>query len=150
MTVTVRQLMTPHPVVVESGTSIADCARLMDSREIGAIGVVEGGRLWGVLTDRDIVVRAVARGLDLGSVTVERLATRDVVAVPVDSTVEDAERRMRDRAVRRLFVVAEDGSPVGILSVDDLTAFRDPESIAAHQLGEWGIARSDQGFTGSG
>ena len=61
MTVTVKQLMTPYPVVVDAATPVAQCARLMDDRDIGALGVMEEGRLVGVLTDRDIVIRAVAR-----------------------------------------------------------------------------------------
>jgi signal-transduction protein with cAMP-binding, CBS, and nucleotidyltransferase domain len=57
---------------------------------------------------------------------------------------------MRERAVRRLFVVDADGRPVGILTADDLTAFRYPDSVVAQQLGEWGLGYSDQGYTGQG
>jgi signal-transduction protein with cAMP-binding, CBS, and nucleotidyltransferase domain len=56
---------------------------------------------------------------------------------------------MHDRAVRRLFIVGEDGRPLGILTVDDLIALREPHSIMAQQLGEWGMVRSDQGYSGS-
>ena len=148
MAVTVNQLMTPYPVVVDAATPVAQCARLMDDRDIGALGVMREGRLVGVLTDRDIVIRAVARDLDLGTAAAGDIATSEVVAVPSDAPVEEAERRMRDRAVRRLFVIADDGRPVGILTVDDLIALREPFSIVAQQLGEWSMARSDLGYAG--
>lgn len=144
---TVEQLMTPYPIVVDVATPIAQCARLMDDRDIGALGVMREGELVGVLTDRDIVVRAVARERDTRSTTAGDIATSEVVSVPIDAPLEEAESRMVDRAVRRLFVTANDGRPLGILSLDDLVAFRDPESIVAQQIREWGIVRGDMGFT---
>jgi CBS domain-containing protein len=148
MAVTVKQLMTPYPVVVDAATPVAQCARLMDDRDIGALGVMREGRLVGVLTDRDIVVRAVARDRDLATLSAGELATPDVVAVASDAPVEDAERRMRDHAVRRLFIVADDGRPVGILTLDDLIALRDPFSTVAQQIREWSMVRSDLGYAG--
>jgi CBS domain-containing protein len=148
MAATVEQLMTPYPVVVDVATPISQCARLMDDRDIGALGVMREGRLVGVLTDRDIVIRAVARDRDPRPIAAGDLATPDVVAVALDAPVEEAERRMVERAVRRLFVVAEDGRPLGILTLDDLIAMREPDSIVAQQIGEWGMVRSDQGYGG--
>jgi CBS domain-containing protein len=149
MAFSVKQIMTPHPIVVDAATPVAQCARLMDHHDIGALGVMREGRLVGVLTDRDIVIRAVARDSDTRSITAGDLATFEVVTVAVDAAVEEAERRMHDRAVRRLFIVGEDGRPLGILTVDDLIALREPDSIMAQQLGEWGMVRSDQGYSGS-
>jgi CBS domain-containing protein len=148
VTVTVKQLMTPYPVVVDAATPVAQCARLMDDRDIGALGVMHGGRIVGVLTDRDIVIRAVARDRDFTSLVAGDLATTEVVAVPPEAPVEEAERRMREGAVRRLFVVTEDGRPLGILTLDDLIVLRDPSSIVAQQMREWSMLRSDQGYTG--
>jgi CBS domain-containing protein len=148
MAVTVKQLMTPYPVVVDAATPVAQCARLMDDRDIGALGVMREGRLVGVLTDRDIVVRAVASDRDLATLSAGELATPEVVAVASDAPVEDAERRMRDHAVRRLFIVADDGRPVGILTLDDLIALRDPFSTVAQQIREWSMVRSDLGYAG--
>jgi CBS domain-containing protein len=150
MSVTVKQLMTPYPIVVDIATPVPQCARLMDDRDIGALGVMEEGRLVGVLTDRDIVIRAIARDRDPLKLAAGDVASRDVVAVAVDAPVEEAERRMRERAVRRLFIVGEDGRPLGILTVDDLIALREPDSIMARQIGEWGMVRSDSGLTGEG
>ena len=148
MAVTVASLMTPEPVVVEAATDVLVCAQLMESREIGTVGVVMDGRLSGVLTDRDIVTRAVARHRDPRPIPVSEIATSDVITVPGDATVEEAEQRMTKHAVRRLFVVDDEGHPVGIISVDDLTAYRYPKSVVAEQLGEWGLGLSDQGLTG--
>jgi len=142
--------MTPHPVVVDAETEVLECARLMERREIGAVGVVREGRLFAVLTDRDIVTRAIAYDRDPRPIAAGKIATRDVVGVGADATVDEAEQRMRERAVRRLFVVDADARPVGILTADDLTAFRYPDSVVAQQLGEWGLGYSDQGFTGQG
>jgi CBS domain-containing protein len=150
MAVTVASLMTPEPVVVDAETDLLRCARLMRDREIGSVGVVLDGRLSGVLTDRDIVTRAVAGDRDPRSIPVSDIATPDVITVSGDATVEEAEERMTKHAVRRLFVVDEEGRAVGIISADDLTAFRYPNSVVAEQLGEWGLGLSDQGFTGHG
>jgi CBS domain-containing protein len=143
----VEQLMTPYPIVVDETTPISHCARLMDDRDIGALGVMRDGEIVGVLTDRDIAVRAVAREMDLRETTAGDIATREVVSVPLDATIDEAERRMLERAVRRLFIVADDGRLHGILTLDDLVAFRDPESIVAQQIREYGIVRGDMGFT---
>lgn len=139
--------MTPYPVVVDAATPLVQCARLMDDREIGALGVMRDEQLVGVLTDRDIVVRAIARGKDPRETTAGDVATTDVVSLRGESTIEEAERCMVERAVRRLFVLAEDGRPVGILTLDDLTALRDPDSIVARQIREYGMVRGDMGFT---
>jgi CBS domain-containing protein len=147
MAQSVEQLMTPHPIVVDVATPVVHCARLMDDREIGALGVMREGELVGVLTDRDIAVRTVARERDLKATTAGDIATPEVVSVPVSATVEDAEQRMIERAVRRVFIVADDGRPIGILTLDDLVALRDPQSIVAQQIREYGIVRGDMGFT---
>jgi CBS domain-containing protein len=147
MPATVKQFMTPYPVVVDIATPLAQCARLMDDRDIGALGVMEEGQLVGVLTDRDIVIRAIAHDRDPSTLAAGDIASGDVVAVSIDAPVEEAERRMRERAVRRLFVLADDGRPLGILTVDDLIALREPDSIMARQIREWGMVRSDSGYS---
>ena len=144
---TVEQLMTPYPIVVDVATPITQCARVMEDRDIGALGVMREGELVGVLTDRDIVVRVIARERDPRTTTAGDIATTEVVSVGVDASIDDAEARMIASAVRRVFVMAEDGRALGILTLDDLIAFRDPQSIVAQQIGEYGIVRGDQGFT---
>lgn len=143
---TVRGAMTANPVVVSPETTVSACGKLMERREIGALGVVADDRLVGVITDRDIVVRAIAYDRDPHEVSAGELATPNVITISVDADLEEAERRMGLSAVRRLFVVDDDGRPVGILSLDDLVALRDPDSAAAHQIREWRSVRSDLGL----
>ena len=144
----VGQIMTLDPVVVDAGTSVSDCARLMDNRDIGSLGVTQDGTLSGVLTDRDIVIRVVARRRNPDETTAGDIATPRVVTVKPDTSVVDAVKLMGKHAVRRLFVLDEQGALKGILTADDMTAIRDPDSVVAQQLGEWAVWRGDQGYSG--
>ena len=149
----VKEVMTANPACCTPDTPLPEVAKLMVDNDCGEIPVVEnrGSKIpIGVLTDRDIVTRAVARDRDPRSIPVSELATPDVITVPGDASVEEAEEHMTRHAVRRLFVVDDEGRAVGIISADDLTAFRYPNSVVAEQLGEWGLGLSDQGFTGHG
>jgi CBS domain-containing protein len=137
---TVEQYMSPHPIVVDAERAVADCAKLMDTHEIGAVGVTREGLLFGVLTDRDIVVRTVARDRDPRSVTAGDIASKHLITVDRGASLEDAAREMSVRGVRRLFVVDADGRPTGILTADDLAALRDPDSVAAHAIRDWGLS----------
>jgi CBS domain-containing protein len=144
----VRELMTGDPVVIDGGAPVIEAARLMSEHDIGAVGVEREGRLAGVLTDRDIVVRAVARDRDPRRLAVAELCSEELVTVIDDADLAEAEARMRERRVRRLFVVDDDGRPLGVLSADDITAHREPDSVIAAQIGESGLLRGDQGWTG--
>lgn len=144
---TVDEVMTRDPVLVAAGSPVQEAAKLMRDRSIGALGIERDGTLVGVLTDRDIVVRAVADGRDPSDQPVDELASTDVVCVEAGTDLDDAEERMRSSAIRRLFVL-EDGRPVGIVTADDLIAHREPESVVASQLDEGGLLRGDQGYTG--
>ncbi len=145
---TVGQLMTLGPIVVDAATPVSECARLMDNRDIGAVGVTTEGKLTGVLTDRDIVTRVVARRKDPQQTSAGECATPRVLTVSAETSTVEAVKLMSKRAVRRLFIVDDEGAPKGILTVDDLTAIRDPDSVVAAQLGEWGVWRADQGYSG--
>jgi CBS domain-containing protein len=142
----VNQLMTPEPVLVDVEISVRDCAKVMERHAIGAVGIMREGELVGVLTDRDIVLRVLARDRDPDAVRVGDVASADPVTITAGAPLKDAVQRMRDYAVRRLFVVAGEGRPVGILTADDLAALRDPDSVPAHQIREWTLGRSDLGM----
>lgn len=144
----VGQFMTLGPIVVDAGTPVSDCARLMDNRDIGCLGVTSDGRLTGVLTDRDIAIRVVAQRRNADETTAGEIATREVVTVTPETSVVDAVKLMGRHAVRRLFVVDDNGDLKGILTADDMTAIRDPDSVVAKQLGEWAVWRGDQGYSG--
>ena len=126
----IRNLMTPNPLIVGSEDSIADAARAMRDQDIGTVVVEDGERVRGILTDRDIVVRAVADGRDPMSTTAGDIASTDLAIVTPDADPLDAVHLMEDRAVRRLLVV--DGeTAVGIVSMGDLAVARDPDSALA-------------------
>ena len=126
----IREVMTPDPRTVEPGATLQDAARRMSEDDIGAVLVEDRGSVAGILTDRDIVVRAVAEGRDPASTRVSDVASRDVTALTVDQTVEDAIKIVREENVRRIPVV-QDGRPAGILSIGDLAIERDAGSALA-------------------
>ncbi len=126
----IRELMTPDPRTVEPSATLQDAARRMSEDDIGAVLVEDGGSLAGILTDRDIVVRAVAEGRDPASTRVSDVASRDVTALTVDQSVEDAIKIVREENVRRIPVV-QDGRPAGIVSIGDLAIERDAGSALA-------------------
>ena len=113
----VREVMTSNPRSVSPGDSIQVAARIMREEDCGIVPVVEGGRAVGVVTDRDIVVRAVAEGgCDR---PVRDICTADVVYAKPDMSTRDAERLMAEYQVRRLPVVENDRL-VGIVSIGDI------------------------------
>lgn len=122
--------MTPGVVAVRPDASLVEAAQSMRTQNIGDVVVAEGQDVIGVLTDRDITVRAVADGLDPATVSVRSVCTKDPVTVAPEDSVATAVTLMRERAVRRLPVV-ENGLPVGIVSLGDLAEAKDPASALA-------------------
>ena len=125
---TLRDVMTKKPVTVATTDSCAEAARKMAEADIGDILVQDDGHVAGILTDRDIVVRAVARGRNPESTLVGDVCTRDIATLTPADDVEQALRLMKDKAVRRIPVV-EDGRAVGIVTLGDLAQDRDPKSV---------------------
>lgn len=127
----VRDVMQPDPVTVHARTTIRDAAKLMRDRDIGALVVTRGGGIGGVLTDRDIVVRSIAAEQHPAATYVEECCSSEAVeTVDADAPIDVAAELMRDRALRRLPVVA-DGDLVGIVSVGDLAVAEEPKSTLA-------------------
>jgi CBS domain-containing protein len=115
----VAEVMTPEVVTVEPSASIADAAKRMIEEEKGPLPVVEGDRPVGIVTDRDIIARVVAQGRDPNSVTVDEVATRELVTVGPDQDVDEAIGLMADHQLDRILVV--DGERlVGIISEADV------------------------------
>jgi CBS domain-containing protein len=128
MAQSIRDVMTPNPHTVASDATLEDAAREMKQDDIGAVLVKDDGSVTGILTDRDIVVRAIAEGRDPSSTKVSDVASSDVKTLTPDASVEDAIRIVREQHLRRIPVVEDDGSPVGIVSIGDLAVERDRES----------------------
>jgi CBS domain-containing protein len=114
----IREVMTPNPRTVAPGDTIQNAARIMRDEDTGAVPVVDNGRPVGIVTDRDIVIRAVADGGQLSRPVREIVTVSVVVATPEMSTRE-ASQLMSDHQVRRLPVVEND-KLVGIVSIGDL------------------------------
>ncbi|MER6402334.1 CBS domain-containing protein [Streptomyces viridosporus] len=136
MTQYVRDIMTGAPVSVGPHTSVAEVARIMRDRDLGAVLVTDGDRLRGLVTDRDLVVRSVSRGGDPEETTVAGACSEDLVTVGPDDDLDRVARLMREHAVRRVPVV-DGGHPVGIVALGDLAMERDPQSA----LGDISVAR---------
>ena len=101
----VRDVMTPEPQTVQRGAPATEAARRMSEMDVGAVLVVDGGQLCGIVTDRDIVVRAVAEGRDPSEVTAGEISSDDPTTLSPDDAVDEAVSTMRERKVRRLPVV---------------------------------------------
>jgi CBS domain-containing protein len=123
----VSDLMTRWPVALPLEATLDEAARLMRDQGIGDVLVTAEGMLCGMLTDRDIVFRAVAQILDLGHTALSEVCTAQVVTVSADDDAAVAMELMRDRAIRRLPVV-QGRQPVGIISLGDLAIEQDEQS----------------------
>ena len=130
----VSQIMTPDPDTAQRQDTLQAVAAKMDSGDYGAVPVVEGGRLVGVVTDRDIAVRAVAQGLGPDT-EVGEVMTPDPVCVGPDSDVEDAAEIMQEEQIRRLFVTDDDDRLVGVIALADV-ALEDDEELSGRTLEE--------------
>jgi len=125
----VRDVMTPGAIGVKYSQSIAEAARTMRDWGVGAVLVVRGDALYGLVTDRDLVVRAVAESRRPDE-PVGPLSSANVIGVAADADVSMAARLMRDHAVRRLPVL-EDGQVLGIVSQGDLAVPAPPAAELA-------------------
>ena len=117
----VKQAMHAGAQWVEPGTSLTELARLMREHNIGAIPIGENDRLVGMVTDRDIVCRGLAAGLDLTQATARDVMSKGIFYCRDTQEVADAARMMEHRKVRRLPVIGEDKRLVGVLSVGDIS-----------------------------
>jgi len=115
----IKEVMTSDVRACKPNANVVEAAKLMAKEDVGPIPVVEGGRLVGLVTDRDIVVRVIAEGRDPKSTTVGEIASRDLVTVSPDENLDDALKLLADQQVRRLPVV--DGERlVGIVAQADI------------------------------
>lgn len=126
----VSDIMTPLAVAVPPEASLIEAARSMRQHGIGDVLVMDDGELRGLVTDRDIVVRAVAAGRDPASTPVRDICSTDVVTAAPSDDADGVVRLMRERAVRRIPVV-EGGRPVGVVSIGDMALEKDSRSALA-------------------
>lgn len=118
-TKTLREVMSTNPVTLPTTATVLEAARRMRDEDIGDVIVMDGDRVCGIVTDRDIVVRAMAEGRDPQSCTVADVCSKDLVTLSPDDTVRRATDLMKQKAIRRI-PVCEDGRAVGVVSIGDL------------------------------
>ena len=124
----IQDVMTPAPWALEFSASVMDAAELMRQSDIGDVIVLEEDHLCGIVTDRDIVVRVLAEGSDPATVTLGEICSRELTTISPTASIGEAVRLIRDKAIRRLPVVEEDGEVVGIVSIGDIAVARDRKS----------------------
>jgi CBS domain-containing protein len=129
MAQSIRDVMTQQLVVLDADSTAGEAARQMAEHQVGDVLVQDAGALVGIVTDRDLAVRALADDRE-GDPRGRRLRdcySRDLVTVSADASVEEVARLMSERAVRRIPVM-DGGEVVGIVSLGDLAVEREPES----------------------
>ncbi len=123
----IRDVMTPNPACVSEKSSIQDVARIMKDQDTGVVPVVDGKKIIGLVTDRDIVVRLIAEGKDLSNARINDVMTKNVKKVDEEATVNDVLELMSGSEVRRVPVVNRNDELVGIVSIGDLATKTDQD-----------------------
>jgi CBS domain-containing protein len=116
----IKDIMTSQPQCVAPNDTLMQAAQILREIDVGVVPVSDGGKIVGMLTDRDIVVRAVSEGRDPKQTTVRETMSQGVTTVWEDQDVEEAARLFEDKQIRRLPVLNREKRLVGILSLGDL------------------------------
>lgn len=116
----VSALMSTHVESIAPAVNLRAAARKMKESGVGALPIVDEGKILGIITDRDLACYAIAMGHDLNSAPVSKVMSKDVVACKADQDIEEAAELMKSHRIRRLLVLNPDDSLAGFLSVDDL------------------------------
>ena len=116
----IKDVMSSNPCTIDADKSVAYAAKMMRDEDVGLAPIVEGDKLIGTLTDRDIAIRVVAEGRDPDQVKVRDVASKQVVTIDPQQDLDEALRIMAKHQVRRLPVVEEDGKLVGVVAQADI------------------------------
>jgi CBS domain-containing protein len=122
----IRDRMVSDVVTVEPGTSVVDAAKRMIQEKKGPLPVVEGDRVVAMVTDRDVIARVVAEGRDPNSLSVDDIATRELVTARPDQDIDEARQLMAEHQLDRVLVTEEGDRLVGIISEGDIRAEEGP------------------------
>jgi CBS domain-containing protein len=118
----VRDVMTPNPKCLSNSDSVLEAARIMRDQDTGVVPIVDGNKIIGMITDRDIVVRAIADGKDINNVRVNEIMTKSVRTVKEDMPVNEVLSLMSSAEIRRVPVVNDRNELVGIVSIGDVAS----------------------------
>ena len=127
----IRDAMTSSPCAIDADKPVSYAAKMMRDEDVGFAPIVDGDRLVGTLTDRDIAIKVVAEGRDPDSVNVREIASTNLVTIDPQQDLDEALRLMAQNQVRRLPVVEEDGRLVGVVAQADVA-----EHASERQTGE--------------
>ena len=116
----IRDVMTSKVCSIDADKPVAYAAKMMRDEDVGLAPIVEGERLVGTLTDRDIAIRIVAEGRDPASTRVSEVASTNLVTIDPEQDLDEALRLMAEHQVRRIPVVEEDGRLVGVVAQADV------------------------------
>lgn len=130
----IKEMMTRNVEVVRPNASIQDAASKMKSLDIGSLPVCDGSKIHGMITDRDIVIRAVAEGRDSTQTKVADVLTDNLIYCFEDQSVQEAADAMQQYQIRRLPIVNRDKELVGIISLGDLAVDTDNAKLAGATL----------------
>jgi CBS domain-containing protein len=130
----VREIMSTNVQQISGDSTVKQAADQMKSSGVGALPVFEQNRLIGMLTDRDIVLRAVAAGRDPNTTSVKEIVTPRVFSCSEEDDIESAARIMEENQVRRLVVISRDNRTIGILSISDLATKSHNEHLSYEVL----------------
>jgi CBS domain-containing protein len=131
MAKTIRDVMTKNPCAIDADKPVAYAAKMMRDEDVGLAPIVEGQKLIGTLTDRDIAIRVVAEGKDPQTTIVREVATTRFVTIDSDQDLDEALRLMADNQVRRLPVLDQDGKLTGIVAQADIARHASDEQTGA-------------------
>lgn len=129
----VRDLMTSDVECVSQNDSLIQAAKIMKQENVGSVPVCNQDELLGIITDRDIVIRAVAEGKDISTVNVLEIMSKNPISVSADTDMHEAAHIMADHQIRRL-PVTEKGRLIGILALGDLAVVQIHENEAGEAL----------------
>ncbi|WP_163993309.1 CBS domain-containing protein [Pyxidicoccus caerfyrddinensis] len=127
----VKDVMTKDVEIISPNDSLKDAAEKMRMLNVGPLPVCDGDRLKGIITDRDIVVRAVSQGMDPNNTRVSQAMTGELEYVYEDEDISKVARKMKDEQIRRILVVNRDKRLVGIVSLGDLA-----EAMSTEEAGK--------------
>jgi len=130
----VSQIMTPHAECTSPSATLQSAAQRMKELDVGSLPVCQNDRLVGIITDRDIAIRAVADGMDPATTHVEFVMTRGVACCFEDQDIGEAADMMESRQIRRLIVLNHDNRLVGIISLGDLAVRGRDQELSAEAL----------------
>jgi CBS domain-containing protein len=129
-----RDVMTRNVEIVDPNANLQEAAGLMKTLDVGSLPVCDGNRVHGVLTDRDITIRAVAEGRDPRQTPVREIMSTDLIYCFEDQAVEEAALLMEEHQIRRLPIMSRDKRLVGIVALGDLAVEVDDEALVGEVL----------------